>query len=80
MVRVVNFIHSRGLLEDEMTDDPDDATPMWSPAAFAKQMQEASQQATKSHPEFVLAKNNLKAMQHAQKQASQGNAQVGAGG
>ncbi|WP_318570193.1 AbrB/MazE/SpoVT family DNA-binding domain-containing protein [Salinigranum marinum] len=35
-----------------MTDDPDDGTPMWSPAAFAKQMQEASQQATQGQQEL----------------------------
>ena len=52
MVTIVKFIHSRGIVETEMTDDPDDGTPMWSPAAFAKQMQEASQQATQSQQEL----------------------------
>ncbi len=52
MAGVVSFIHSRGQAEDEMTDDPDGGTPMWSPAAFAKQLQEASQQATQSQQEL----------------------------
>jgi len=36
----------------EMTDDSDDETPIWSPAAVAKQFQEATQQATQSQQEL----------------------------